>query len=78
MNSFVVPASCRLFAVMVAPWYKLLYLATAAKGEYSRRIVPANVSIEEKPIMARRTFLAQLAGLPFFLRTGKADEAKNL
>jgi hypothetical protein len=27
--------------------------------------------------MARRTFLAQLAGLPFFLRTAKADQAKE-
>jgi len=27
--------------------------------------------------MARRTFLAQLAGLLFFLRTAKADEAKK-
>ncbi len=27
--------------------------------------------------MAPRTFLAQLAGLPFFLRTAKADEAKK-
>jgi hypothetical protein len=28
--------------------------------------------------MSRRTFLAELAGLPFFLRTAKADEAKHL
>ena len=27
--------------------------------------------------MARRTFLAQLAGLPFFLRNAKAEEAKK-
>ena len=27
--------------------------------------------------MARRTFLAQLAGLPFFLRTGSAEGAKK-
>ena len=27
--------------------------------------------------MARRTFLAQLAGLPFFLRTAKAEEPKK-
>ena len=27
--------------------------------------------------MARRTFLAQLAGLPFLLRFGKAEEAKK-
>lgn len=27
--------------------------------------------------MARRTFLAQLAGLPFFLRSAKAEETKK-
>ncbi len=27
--------------------------------------------------MARRTFLAQLAGLPFFLKSANADEAKK-
>ena len=27
--------------------------------------------------MARRTFLAQLAGLPFFLRSAKAEQAKK-
>jgi predicted peroxiredoxin len=27
--------------------------------------------------MARRTFLAQLAGLPFFLRSSKAEQAKK-
>jgi len=27
--------------------------------------------------MARRTFLAQLAGLPFFLRSAKTEQAKN-
>jgi hypothetical protein len=30
-----------------------------------------------EPIITRRTFLAQLAGLPFFLRTAKADQAKE-
>jgi hypothetical protein len=61
----------------MALWYKLLYLATAAKGSTAAAsFLPT--------LRSRRTnygpthIPAQLAGLPFFLRTAKADEAKSL
>jgi hypothetical protein len=77
MNSFVAPASCRLFAVMVAPWYKFLFLATTAKGEYSRRIVPANVSIEENQLWPDAHSWLSLPVCPFFCARRKQTKPKS-
>jgi hypothetical protein len=77
MNSFVAPASCRLFAVMVAPWYKFPFLATTAKGEYSRRIVPANVSIEENQLWPDAHSWLSLPVCPFSCARRKQTKPKS-
>jgi len=56
---------------------KLLYLATAAKGEYSRRIVPANVSIEENQLWPHAHSWLSLPDCPFSCARRKQTKPKS-
>lgn len=46
-------------------------------GVYSRRLLHGNLNLGEES-MARRTFLAQIAGLPFLALGMKPQDSKNL